>query len=116
MNRPVLKRRRFVPASQHRKDFLSTLRLAAAILCRAVRLAARGGSGDDKLAREVNESADNRAHQLEQRAEDLQDQVGQVRKIGEKRGDAIEAADPNTQAMSAEHEATIVGNQTPAVR
>ncbi|MBW6523967.1 hypothetical protein KZ810_10715 [Sphingomonas sp. RHCKR47] len=95
---------------------MSTFRLAAAVLLLATPLAACGGSGDDKLAHQVKKAADNRADQLEQRADDLKDQADQVRKTGEKRGDAIDAADLNTHAMSPEQKAAVVNDQAPAVR
>jgi outer membrane PBP1 activator LpoA protein len=95
---------------------MSTLRLAAAVVLLSAPLAACGGSGDDKLARQVEKTADSRADQLEQRADDLKDQAEQVRKVGEKRADAIDAADLNTHAMSPEQKAAIVNNQAPAVR
>lgn len=95
---------------------MSTLRLATAVLLLAAPLAACGGSGDDKLAHRVEQAADNRADQLEQRADELKNQAEQVRTTGEKRADAIDAANLNTQAMSPEQKAAIVANQAPAVR
>jgi len=95
---------------------MSTFRLAAALVLLAAPLAACGGSGDDKLAHRVEQAADNRADQLDQRADDLKKQAEQVRKTGEKRADAIDAADLNTQAMTPEQRAAIVANQAPAVR
>lgn len=95
---------------------MSTLRLAAAVLLLSAPLAACGGSGDDKLAHQVKKAADNRADQLDQRAADLKDQADQVRKTGEKRADAIDAADLNTHAMSPEQKEAIIANQAPAVR
>lgn len=95
---------------------MSTLRLATAVLLLAAPLAACGGSGDDKLAHRVEEAADNRADQLEQRADALKERADQVRETGEQRADAIDAADLNTQAMTAEQKTAIVANQAPAVR
>jgi len=95
---------------------MSTLRLAAAVLLLAAPLAACGGSGDDKLAHQVKKTADARADQLDQRADDLKDAADQVRKTGEKRAEAIDAADLNTHAMSPEQKAAIVNNEAPAVR
>lgn len=82
---------------------LSILALAAAPL------AACGGNGDDKLAKQVEKAADNRADALEAQAE-------QTRKVGEQRADAIDAADLNAHAMSDAQKAEIINNDAAAVR
>lgn len=86
-------------------------------------LAACGGTGDDKLAGRVEDAADNRADaleaqadMLENRAESLDQRAERVRDLGERRGDAIDAADVNAQAMSQERRDAIVANAAAAVR
>ena len=91
--------------------------LATAILAiLATPLAACGGNGDDKLAERVEDRAENRADQLEAMADNLEDRADRTREIGEQRADAIDAADLNAHAMSAEHKADIVANEAAAVR
>lgn len=89
---------------------------AASIALLALPLAACGGNGDDKLAGQVEKAADNRADALEDMADNLEDQAKQVRKTGEDRGDAIDAADVNAHAMSNEQKAEIIANEAAAVR
>jgi predicted small secreted protein len=91
--------------------------LAVAMLAMAsLPLAACGGNGDDKLAGQVKDAADNRADQMEAAADNLKEQAEQTRKVGEKRADAIDAADVNAQAMTPEHKAEIIANDAAAVR
>ncbi|TVV77340.1 hypothetical protein [Sphingomonas solaris] len=82
---------------------------AAAMVLFVAPLAACGGNGDDKLAERVEDQAENRADALEERAD-------QVRDTGEQRADAIDAADLNAEAMSAEQKNAIVANEAAAVR
>ncbi|WP_375271449.1 hypothetical protein [Sphingomonas sp.] len=79
-------------------------------------LAACGGNGDDKLAERVEDAADNRADALESRADALEERADQVRATGESRSDAIDAADLNAEAMTAEQKNAIVANNAAAVR
>lgn len=82
----------------------------------AAPLAACGGNGDDKLAQRVEDAADNRADQMEAQAQDLENRADRTREIGEQRGDAIDAADLNAQAMSNAQKDAIVANSAAAVR
>lgn len=82
---------------------------AAAMVLFVAPLAACGGNGDDKLAERVEDHAENRADALEERAD-------QIRDTGEQRADAIDAADLNAEAMSAEQKNAIVANEAAAVR
>ncbi len=89
----------------------------------AVPLAACGGKGDDRLADRVEDAADNRADalemqsdRLESQAEALDERAEQVRKTGERRADAIDAADPNAKAMSGDRKDMIAANEAAAVR
>lgn len=75
-----------------------------------------GKSGDEKLADRVENHADAQADALQNQAAALQAEAKQVRKTGEQRGDAIDAANLNTQAMSNEQKAAIVNGAAPAVR
>ena len=86
-------------------------------------LTACGGNGDDKLAGRVEDAADNRAaaleaqsDMLENRAEALDQRAERVRDVGERRADAIDAADLNAQAMSQEQRDAVVANAAAAVR
>ena len=85
-------------------------------LLASIPLAGCGGHGDDKLAKRVEDAADNRADALENQADLLNERADQVRKKGEQRGDAIDAADLNVDAMSEEQKNAIVANQAAAVR
>ncbi|GGB31753.1 hypothetical protein GCM10011380_21370 [Sphingomonas metalli] len=73
----------------------------------ALSVAACGGAGDDKLAKNVENAYDNRADAMEQAADNLEDQAKQVRKSGEQQADAIDDADVNAQAMSDEQKAAL---------
>lgn len=79
-------------------------------------LTACGGKGDDKLADRVEGAADNRADALENRADFLDERADQMREAGERRGDAIDAADLNVDAMSNAQKDAIIANQAAAVR
>ena len=79
-------------------------------------LAGCAKSGDEKLADRVENHADARADALKNQAADLNAEAKQVRETGKKRGDAIDAANLNTQAMSNEQKAAIVNGAAPAVR
>ncbi len=75
--------------------------MAAAVLgAMALSLAACGGNGDDKLAKNVEKAYDNRADAKEQAADNMKDQAKQIRKSGEQQADAIDDADVNAAAMS----------------
>lgn len=89
----------------------------------ALALAGCAKSGDEKLADRVENHADAQADALKNQAEALKNQAAelnaeakQVRETGKKRGDAIDAANLNTQAMSAEQKAAVVNGAAPAVR
>lgn len=73
-------------------------------------------SPSDKLADRVENAADARADTMEAQADMLDNRAAQVRKAGEQRSDAIEAADRNVAAMSQEQRDAIVANQAAAVR
>lgn len=86
-------------------------------------LAACGGDGDDALADRVRDAANNRADAIENKSDQLANQAEmldrraeQVRDNGERRGDAIDAADVNAHAMSVEQKDRIVANEAAAVR
>ena len=82
----------------------------------ALPLASCGGHGDDKLGERVEDAADNRADALENRADALNARAEQVRNNGERRADAIDAADLNADAMTVEQKKAIVANEAAAVR
>lgn len=88
------------------------------LIAASVSVLALGGcsKGDDKLAGRVENAADARADALENQADALDDRAEQVRETGEQRSDAIDAADLNTQAMSAEQKNAILANEAAAVR
>lgn len=90
--------------------------LVVSAVAGSLALAACGGHGDDKLADRVEAAADQRADALENRADVLDDKADQVRKAGERRGTAIDAADLNVDAMSKAQKDAIVANQAAAVR
>ena len=73
-------------------------------------------SGDEKLADRVENHADAQADTLKNQAAELNAEAKQIRKTGKQRGDAIDAADLNTAAMSNEQKAAIVNGAAPAVR
>ncbi|RYD19593.1 MAG: hypothetical protein EOP89_15420, partial [Lysobacteraceae bacterium] len=75
-----------------------------------------GKSGDEKLAGRVENHADAQADMMENRADALDAQAKQVRKTGEARGDAIDAANLNTSQMSNDQKAAIINGAAPAVR
>ena len=106
--------------SRARGTFRPTILITVLALCP---LSACGSNGNDKLASRVEDAADNRADALENRADALEAQAnaldrkaGQVRVTGQRRSDAIDAANLNTQLMSNEQKDSIVANQAPAVR
>lgn len=82
----------------------------------ALALAGCAKSGDEKLADRVENHADAQANALKNQAAELNAEAKQVRETGKQRGDAIDAADLNTQAMSNEQKAAIVNGAAPAVR
>ncbi|MEG3176330.1 hypothetical protein U1872_08825 [Sphingomonas sp. RB3P16] len=82
----------------------------------ALPLAACGGNGDGKLAKQVEKAADNRADAMEANAKDLQAQAKAERENGEDRADAIRAADVNAAAMTPEQRGAVVANDAAAVR
>ncbi|WP_242154494.1 hypothetical protein [Sphingomonas sp. BAUL-RG-20F-R05-02] len=92
----------------------TTVALLAASL--ALELAGCAKSGDEKLADRVENHADAQADALKNQAAELNAEAKQVRETGKQRGDAIDAADLNTQAMSNEQKAAIVNGAAPAVR
>lgn len=73
-------------------------------------------SGDEKLADRVENHADAQADALKNQAAELNAEAKQVRETGKQRGDAIDAANLNTAAMSNEQKAAIVNGAAPAVR
>ncbi len=81
-----------------------------------VPLAACGKSGDKRLADRVENYADAQADMLENRADALNAQAKQVRRTGESRSNAIDAANLNTAAMSNAQKAAIVNGAAPAVK
>ena len=86
------------------------------IACGGLSLAACDKSGDKKLAERVENHADAQADALQNQAAALDAEAKQVRKTGEKRADAIDAANLNTAAMTNEQKAAIVNGTAPAVR
>lgn len=79
-------------------------------------LSACGQSSSDRLADRVENAADARADGLEAQADMLDDRAAQIRRNGEQRADAIEAADRNVTAMSQAERDAIVANEAAAVR
>lgn len=82
-----------------------------------------GNKSDDRLAERVENAADKRADgpessaaALESEAAALNARAEKVRKTGESRADAIDAADLNAKAMSSAQKDAIVANESPAVR
>ncbi|RYY05489.1 MAG: hypothetical protein EON55_26420 [Alphaproteobacteria bacterium] len=73
-------------------------------------------SGDEKLADRVENHADAQADALKNQAAELNAEAKEVRANGKQRGDAIDAANLNTQAMSNEQKAAIVNGAAPAVQ
>lgn len=92
----------------------TTVALLAAGLTLA--LAGCAKSGDEKLADRVENHADAQADALKNQAAELNAEAKQVRATGKQRGDAIDAANLNTAAMSNEQKAAIVNGAAPAVR
>ena len=86
------------------------------IACCLLPLGACDKSGDKRLADRVENHADAQADALQNQADALDAEAKQVRKTGEKRADAIDAANLNTAAMSNEQKAAIVNGTAPAVR
>lgn len=86
------------------------------IACGLVSLSACDKSGDKRLADRVENHADAKADALQNQADVLDAEAKQIRKTGEKRADAIDAANLNTAAMSNEQKAAIVNGAAPAVR
>jgi len=74
--------------------------VVAAALAGLLSLAACGGNGDDSLADNIADAADAKADNLEATADNLDKQAQAVREAGEARGDAIDAADVNADAMT----------------
>jgi hypothetical protein len=107
-----------VPFASHQKGnpVMKPIIATALLALLAAPLAACGGNGDDKLAGQVKDQADNRADQLEAMADNLEEQADQTRKVGEQRADAIDAADVNAHAMSNEQKVEIINNEAAAVR
>ena len=79
-------------------------------------LAACGKSASDNLAGRVENVADARADALENHADMLDNQAAEIRKTGEQRSDAIDAANQNVASMSQAQRDAIVANQAAAVR
>lgn len=90
--------------------------MLAALALVALPLAACGGNGDGKLAKQVEKAADNRADAMEATAKDLEQQAKAERENGEDRADAIRAADVNAAAMTPEQRDAVVANDAAAVR
>jgi hypothetical protein len=82
----------------------------------ALSLGACSKSGDEKLADRVENHADAKADAMQNQAAALSAEAKQIRRTGEQRGDAIDAANLNTQAMSNAQKAAIVNGSAPAVR
>ncbi|WP_242140432.1 MULTISPECIES: hypothetical protein [unclassified Sphingomonas] len=82
----------------------------------ALPLAACGGNGDGKLAKQVEKAGDNRADAMEADAKNLEAAAKAERKTADERADAIRAADVNAQAMTPEQRSDVVANQAAAVR
>jgi hypothetical protein len=79
-------------------------------------LAACGGNGDDKLAERVEDRADARADEMENKADALDARAEAVRERGEDRADAIDAADVNADKMTVNEKNAVVVGDAPAVR
>ena len=85
---------------------MKSIALGLAIL--ALPLAACGGKGDDKLASDIKEAADNRADQMEATADNMKDQADAVRDDAAQQADAVDDADVNAAAMSEREKAGLV--------
>lgn len=79
-------------------------------------LAACGGNGDGKLAKQVEKAEDNRADSMEAQAENLEQAAKAERETADERADAIRAADVNAQAMTPEQRGEVIANEAAAVR
>jgi hypothetical protein len=90
--------------------------MIVALTALALPLAACGGNGDGKLAKQVEKAADNRADAMEANAEALKEDAKAERDAGKDRADAIRAADVNAAAMSPEQRSAVVANEAAAVR
>lgn len=90
--------------------------MIVALSALALPLAACGGNGDGKLAKQVEKAADNRADALEAQAKELKQEAKAERKTGDERADAIRAADVNAAAMTPDQRSAVVANEAAAVR
>ena len=91
------------------------MKSATAVLL-VLSLAACHKSGDKALADRVKNHADAEADMLKNQAAALSAEAKQIRKTGESRADAIDAANLNTAAMSNSEKAAIVNGAAPAVK
>ena len=87
---------------------MKTMMTAVALAGLALSLSACGGKGDDTLGSQVEAAADNRADALDAAADNMEDRAKAVRAGGDQQADAIDDADVNAAAMSAEQKAALV--------
>jgi predicted small lipoprotein YifL len=89
---------------------MKTFARAALVAAAALSLSACGGKGDDTLADNVAEAAENQADALEEMADNastegqedaLENKAEAVRDAGEAKEDAIDDADVNAASMTA---------------
>lgn len=80
-------------------------------------------SSSDKLADRVENAADSRADAIENnadalanRVDRLNDRAAEIRRTGQQRSDAIDAADRDVSGMTPEQRQAIVANEAAAVR
>ncbi|OYY89620.1 MAG: hypothetical protein B7Y45_11465 [Sphingomonas sp. 28-66-16] len=71
------------------------------------------GKGDDALAANITEAADNRADMIDNQAEMMKDQADQIRDNAENRADAVDDADVNANAMTPAQREAIINNTAP---
>lgn len=83
-------------------------RIILGLTAACLALAACGGQGDDKLAEQAEEAAENKADMLDAAADNssgsqedlLEAQADMTREGGEEKADAIDESDINADAMS----------------
>ncbi|MEP6784447.1 MAG: hypothetical protein ABI898_01765 [Sphingomonadales bacterium] len=90
--------------------------LLLALAAATVSIGACSKSPSDKLADRVENAADARADAMENEATSLNQRAAEIRKTGEQRSDAIDAANRNVSAMTPEQRNAIVANEAAAVR